>query len=128
MVAVTNKQISESIAGLQALANVALPVPTAFKISKTIRVVGAAHDDIQTTRRKILEKHAKRDDKNNIVYLPGPLSGQVDVLDMAAFSADLEELNAQPVQLEISKISLKDLGDAPFPIGHFVALAWLIDE
>lgn len=128
MVAVTNKQILDSIAALQALAQVSVPVPVSFKIAKTIRVLGAAHDDIQSTRRTILEKHARRDAENKIVYLPGPITGQVDLADMAAFTSDLEMLNAQVVEFDIKKISLKDLGEAPFPIGHFVALAWLIDE
>lgn len=121
----SNKQIVESLPGLQLLATKDLPVNPSFKIGVAIRHVFDAHADFEKARLKLVEKHREKDAEGKPIEAKE--GGLVKLSDPDAFNKEFDELLSMESDIQVPElIHLKDFGEIKLPPNVFASLQWLV--
>lgn len=130
MIKVKNSDIQNSIASINAILARKLGPKTAFKIAKTVKVVGEAVDTYNKTRENLIDKHARKDENGQRSVKKGENGqpDQWDLEDQTAFEKDINELLDIEIELDINKIKLEELGEDPITPQMLVSITWLIEE
>ena len=150
-----NRDLIDSIASINALADFKQSVKTSFAISLNLKSVKDHMDVFNEQRKKLVEEHTDKDadgkalpvyelavdkDGRNILGDDGepvkkldkegkpiPVDGQVKLSDPKAFQKDFEELLDIDItaDLKVRRIKLTDLTGQIEP-RHFTNLLWMI--
>lgn len=97
----------------------------AYRISKNFKLVEGELKNYDETRIKLLEEHSKKDKegkaiiKNNAYDI---IAGHMEIVDK-----ELNELKKEIIDLDIKKISLKDIEIAGLAPVELTALEFMID-
>ena len=101
---------------LSALFTKDIPIQASWKISKFVRQIETEHADFEVNRMKILEKHVDKE------------KGKVPEDKLDAFKKDMEDLLAVEVELEVTPIDIKELGNISVPPLALARMAFLFTE
>lgn len=121
--------IYDSAQPLSDLLAIELPASGALLLSRTAKKVQAEIDTANETQRKLIERYTKKLEDGTPVRPTDadgkPIEDQVVLTDPAAFSAERKALFETEIELDISAIDIKNLGDAKLKPATLVALDWL---
>ena len=120
----TNRQIVDSIAAIQALNVLKLPVKASFRIAKTARTIDEVLVDYNETMRKLREEYAEKDEDGKI-----KVDGDIIVFhDMDGFMKAREELLGIETEVNIKKVDLDDFGGVEIEPSVLSSITWLIND
>ena len=111
------KDIVSNTAILRDLLKIELCVIPAFSIASNIRNIKGPIADFDTARKVLIKKYAVEDNKNRVS--PDKIED---------FTKELNSLLEEEVDVDIKKISLKDLADIKISPKVFVAISWMFVE
>lgn len=129
------RDLIESLPGMSALAGVkSLPVRASFVLALNLRAAREFLEIFDDEKRKLVDKHAKRDEAGNRVE---EVDGAPPLTNPAAFQADLTALLAQevPASVVFRKVKVTDLlqevkGKPPvLPVeaGQLSGVLWMLN-
>lgn len=139
-ITISTKDLLGSRVALQQLSEMQLPVRTGLKLRKLYRTIQKDLEATQDTLKALSEKHAKRDEKGNVIH---PVikqgengepdqrdEGALELADREAFEKEFKELMSVPIEVPFEKIKEEDLSDPKDPplkikLAVLVALDWL---
>lgn len=122
---ITNRQMLEAVDGLNELSELALPVKTAFKLSKITRNLHGILEAYNATLKQLQEKHAERDENGQqVVYQDGEIT-RIQLKDVKVFNQEYEELMDQESVIEITPLSIDELGDIELKSSTLFKTSWL---
>lgn len=101
-------EIRPMVAVLPKIMQQRLPVKTNYWFVRTLRELTEHMKDFEEARRKLLEKHGKRDKKGEFVVE----SGEYVIENRRAFDEEFRELAAQEISIKFEGITLDQLGEA----------------
>lgn len=122
-------QVFDSVQALSELVAIELPASGSLLISRTAKKVQAEVDTANETRKKLVDKFTKKTEDGAAVRPVDkdgkPIEDQVVITDPAAFSEELKSLFDTEIELDVSAIDVKNLGDAKVKPAILIALDWL---
>lgn len=124
-ITITNKQLANSIPGMNALGALKLPTKVNYKIAKNLRILEGAYEPYQKVYGQLVDQHAKRDE-NRVKIEPAP--GQVTIENLDKFNAEVNVLLAETVEVDIWPIKLSELGEESLTGAQLMSIDWLIDD
>ncbi len=104
---------------LQKLIEKELPVKTAFKLNKVVKLISPELENFEEQRVKLIKKYGTSDQDNNITVSPNNLD---------EFGAQLNDLLNMDVNINFEPISLSELGDVTISTKDLLNLEYLIKE
>lgn len=126
-VTLTNQQIIDAQAGLNILAGQKMAIVPGFSVAKNKAAIAPHAKDYHDYRQQILKRHAKHDSRGNIENQKGMVIFGTAEAEAEAV-AELAELGAIEVTVEIRTIALAALGDVAVEPNVLGALEWMFDE
>lgn len=126
MIELSNMDVQRAAEALRELSQERLPVAGALKVRKVIKAVQAHLDDIEAVRKDVLSRHARKDEKGELVLDErGNATFEGDGLE--GFQADYTELMMQTATFERG-LTVADLGSITVRPATLVALGALLEE
>ena len=113
--------LAEAQPALQRLGALSLPAKPAYHLSKLIRLVNAAMESYSDVRNKLVTKYG-----TPVAETPGMFTFTAENGD--AFTKEVRALNAEPVTIAWSPISLDAWGDVNVSPGDLAALGPLLAD
>ena len=110
------------IEGLRKIVDKPLPVKTAYRLSKIIRIVNDEFTDFETARGKLVRKHSKEGEEGS------PAEVKVDPEKQQQFFEEFNTLLGEEIEIDINLISLEDLGDISLTAADMFSLQKIIKE
>jgi len=111
------------IEGLRKIVDKPLPVKTAYRLSKIIRIVNDEFTDFETARGKLVRKHSKEGEEEG-----SPAEVKVDPEKQQQFFEEFNTLLGEEIEIDINLISLEDLGDISLTAADMFSLQKIIKE
>lgn len=131
MVTLTNKQVLDALLALNGLADLKIPPKAALKVRKLHRAVQEAWEDVETIRKKMVEEYTEKDGEGKPVQ-GEPINGQTTYKltkeGESLFNAAWLDLMKAPVDLNVSPLTIADLGSTEVQAGLLIGLGPLLDE
>jgi hypothetical protein len=118
----TLTQIFNATPAIQKLVDKEIPVALAYKLSKNLRTLGGEMEIITNLRMKLFEKYGDKD------AIPGQIVVPEGTDNHAKFIQEMTELMNQPVEIEIDKVPLQELGDLRLSISDVMAMEYLFTD
>jgi len=132
---VKNSQLANPMAieAINLLAQAKIPARAGFVMARNLQLISDTAKLYETSRQKLVDCYASRDEKGVIVTQPHPeVAGQYVVTitpdKQALFSQELQELLDVETELAVKPIKLADIGNVEISTGHLANILWLIDE
>jgi hypothetical protein len=111
-IVVRNSDLNEeTLAALNKLVDVDINATVAFKLMRIIKEITSIVDDKNKMEKRLKNKHAEKDEEGNVLIVKdnGGNSGDVNIKDMEAFSADMANLMEIENEIGYEKINFEDL-------------------
>jgi hypothetical protein len=119
----------DSIQPLGELVGMELPASGALLLSRTAKKVQTEIDTANETRKKLVDKYTQKNEDGNVQHPVDkdgkPIEDQVVITDPALFNKELTELFSTEIDLDVSAIDIKNLGDVHVKPATLIALDWL---
>jgi len=96
------RKLVEMKPSLQKLITQDIPVKTAFKVGKTIKVLEKEYEVYEESKRKLFKKYGEENIDGNL---------KIKEENIKVFNEDLEELMNIEVDIELQKIKIGELGE-----------------
>lgn len=125
MITATLKELIEGKAAMEQFLSVGLKAKTSYKVSKMLRLLNKHFEDFDQARL------AARDRYGELVQGEMVWNGETDEekeAGRAAFQAEMDELFAEVVNIEVSPIKLSELGDVEIPGSIPYLLYFMFEE
>jgi hypothetical protein len=109
-IVVRNSDLNEeTLAALNKLVDVDINATVAFKLMRIIKEITSIVDDKNKMEKRLKNKHAEKDEEGNVLIVNGGNSGDVNIKDIEAFSADMANLMEIENEIGYEKINFEDL-------------------
>ena len=111
-IVVRNSDLNEeTLAALNKLVDVDINASVAFKLMRIIKEITSIVDDKNKMEKRLKNKHAEKDEEGNVLIVKdnGGNSGDVNIKDIEAFSADMANLMEIENEIGYEKINFEDL-------------------
>ena len=111
-IVVRNSDLNEeTLAALNKLVDVDINATVAFKLMRIIKEITSIVDDKNKMEKRLKNKHAEKDEEGNVLIVKdnGGNSGDVNIKDIEAFSADMANLMEIENEIGYEKINFEDL-------------------
>ena len=109
---VRNSQLNdETLASLNKLVDVDINASVAFKLMRIIKEISSIVEDKNKMEQMIINKHSEKDEDGKVVQAKDGQGNPVgvNIKDMDAFSADMEDLMSIENEIGYDKINFEDL-------------------
>lgn len=126
-VTLTNQQIIDAQAGLNILAGQKMAITPGFSVAKNKAAIVPHAKDYHEYRQQILKRHAQIDSRGNMSTNGGMVIFGTSEAEAEAV-AELAELGAIKVTVEIRMLALQSLAGVEVEPNVLGALAWMFDE
>ncbi|MCK9370955.1 hypothetical protein M0R04_13675 [Candidatus Dojkabacteria bacterium] len=113
------KTILEDLDKLTSLSKIKLPIKVSYWVSRILSKVNSELKSFQEQRNKLIEEYGEQDEKTKQFTVKDPEKLKV-------FSKEINELLDVEVELDVKKISIKDLG--AITIEPELLLNWIFIE
>ena len=117
---------------IEGLVKVVLPAKVSFELVKVLRNINDVIEDIETTKNKILESHADRDENENIIFAKSDdgevIPNRIKIKDPSSYEKEMNDLMNIEVDIQGEPISIEMLGDAKIEVSILDKLFWLFVE
>ncbi len=126
MPTLTNAQVIEALGALRQLAQERVPVAGALRMRQVIRALQARFEDVEAERKKLLEQHADKDAKGDLLVKANAYQFADDEARQA-FEAGYRELMAAEWEHGYG-IREKDLGSIEVSTAVLLQLGPLLED
>ena len=126
-VTLTNQQIIDGQAGLNILAGQKMAIVPGFSVAKNKAAIAPHAKDYHDYRNQILKRHAQADSRGNVAISNGLVLFETPEAEAAAV-AELAELGAIEVTVEIRTLALAALTGVEVEPNVIGALEWMLEE
>lgn len=110
-----------SMETIKELSKLKVKAKTAWMLAKSAKAVEAECATFEDVRRAKIEEIATEEEEGNKVIKP-------NTPEMERFQAEINELLASDVEVDVKKIDIEDLGDNEIEFGKLLQLEWLIND
>jgi len=127
---ITNKMVIDSVSSLNTLNELKLPVKTAFRLAKITKKLNEILEAYNSVLQKLQQEYVEKDEEGKQVTFIDPATPSITRLsfkDREAFDAAYQELLGIETEIEITKISLDDLGNVEIKSSTLYDIDWLIE-
>jgi len=124
---VTNRQIAGGVEAMAELLQLDLPAIVSFRVGKILNILSPVSKAIETTRKTLLHKYAKRDESGQIMCLKDERGTRVDLADQDAFEEEFGKVLNVTNEVDISPIKIGELAEVKVKPIVFVQLDWLFE-
>lgn len=133
-ITITNRRLLESAPAIRELGAMPLPLRTALKLRKMMRLVQEDLNDAQELIREQAVKFALKDADGNMIHPDGDKNRvEIDPAQRAAYDKAVEALLDAEVELDFKQVKAEDMvdpGDPPLKIKTSLVftLDWLFED
>jgi hypothetical protein len=109
---IRNSQLNdETMSALNKLVDVDINASVAFKLMRIIKEISSIVEDKNKMEQMIINKHSEKDEDGKVVQAKDGQGNPVgvNIKDMDAFSADMEDLMSIENEIGYDKINFEDL-------------------
>jgi len=127
-IVVRNSDLNEeTLAALNKLVDVDINASVAFKLMRIIKEITSIVDDKNKMEKRLTNKHAEKDEEGNVIIVKdnGGNTGDVNIKDMEAFSADMANLMGIENEIGYEKINFEDLNLKTARVKDLIRLEFL---
>lgn len=128
----TTRELRAAAGALAELAQRELPVKASYAVGKNLRVFQEEASDADEERRKIVERHAEKDEDGKVVTKEQENGFQEPVFpDEEAEEKAQEEWNAvldEEVEVKVHEVPLSYFGDVSLPPRLLAAVDFMIED
>jgi hypothetical protein len=126
---VTNKSLVDSIAALNELVELSLPIKLSFKIAKVTKQVQPLVDAYNQVLSKLQVEHSETEDdgKPKMIDTDDPNIKRFVFKDTNSFYAAHQELLGLENELDMDKVSVEEFGELDVKPSLLFTLSWFID-
>jgi hypothetical protein len=128
---ITNQLVLNSVESLNQLAELKLPVKTAFRLAKITRKMNEVLETYNEVLTKIQQDHVEKDEDDKPKTLDDPNDPNIKRLvfsDPAAFAAAYQELLEIETEVDFKKLQVEDLGNIEVTPSTLFPIEWLIED
>jgi len=127
----TNAVLVNSVGSLNTLSELDLPVKTAFKLAKLSRKIDNLLQIYNDILKKLQTTHAELDENNQPKSVPNsdnPNLRHLIFKDPEAFQREYQELLLIENELDVSQLTIEELGDVKVKTSTLYQLSWLFED
>jgi hypothetical protein len=109
---IRNSQLNdETMSALNKLVDVDINASVAFKLMRIIKEISSIVEDKNKMEQMVINKHSEKDENGNVVQAKDDQGNPVgvNIKNMEAFSADMEDLMSVENEIGYDKINFEDL-------------------
>jgi hypothetical protein len=128
---ITNKLVVDSVASLNQLSELKLPVKTAFRLAKITKTLNSILETYNEVLSKLQQDHVEKDEDDKPRTLDDPNNPDIKRLvfaDPEAFATAYQELLEIETEVSFKKLSLEDLGTIEVTPATLFQVEWLVED
>ena len=99
-------EINKTFENLTELEKKTLPIKVSLVVSRNIRKIKEAYNDIETKRMELVSRYGDKDENGEVIV---NADGNVKISDPKDFIKEFDELMASELDITLEKITMDDL-------------------
>ena len=127
---VKNSQLNdETIDALNKLIELDINASSAFKLMRIIKEISSIFEDMKKMEQMIINKHSEKDEDGNNIQTKdedGNIIG-INIKNVEAFSADMEDIMSVDNKIDYDKINFEDLNLQTAKVKDLIKLEFLFN-
>lgn len=129
---IKNSQLnSETIEALNKLIDLDINASIAFRLTRIIKELSSIVDDKVKMEKKILEKYSEKDENGLVKQVTDEggniINGAVNIIDMDAFSREMNDLMSLENEIDYDRVNFEDLNLQTAKVKDLIKLEFLFN-